>query len=201
MALGVVALTLVSAAFTPAWISSRSSLTSASKVRTAHVRAMGPMELELFVGVLGAIGAIGAATSTSVPMGEDAVNTTIAPRRTKSEVRMFEEKISRLKRDGAAVIAHREAIAAASAERVRQELATPMKMSGTVVPVGANYAAASDKVVVLVGAMTKSEDQTDLDERITPVSRPADEARDISTSRGRAVIFPLFPTSKRDDHW
>ena len=200
MALGVVALTLVSAAFTPAWISSRSSLTSASKVRTAHVRAMGPMELELFVGVLGAIGAIGAATSTSVPMGEDAVNTTIAPRRTKSEVRMFEEKISRLKRDGATVIAHRVAIAAASAERVRQELATPMKMSGTVVPVGANYAAASD-VVVPVGAMTKSEDQTDLDDRITPVSRPADEARDISTSRGRAVIFPLFPTSKRDDHW
>jgi hypothetical protein len=56
-------------------------------------------------------------------------------------------------------------------------------------------------VVVPVGAMTKSEDQTDLDERITPVSRPADEARDTSTSRGRAVIFPLFPTSKRDDHW
>ena len=94
--------------------------------------------------------------------------------------------------DGAAMIAHREAIAAVSAERVRQEVAAPMKMSGTVVPVGANYAAASD-VVVPVGAMTKSEDQTDLDERITPVSRPADEARDTYTS-GLAVIFPLFPT-------
>jgi hypothetical protein len=161
---------------------------------------MGPVELELLVGVLGAIGAIGAATSTSVLMGEDEVNTTIAPRRTRSEVRMFEEKINRLKRDGAAMIAHREAIAAVSAERVRQEVAAPMKMSGTVVPVGANYAAASDKVVVLVGAMTKSEDQTDLDERITPVSRPADEARDTYTS-GRAVIFPLFPTSRSDDHW
>jgi hypothetical protein len=159
---------------------------------------MGPVELELLVGVLGAIGAIGAATSTSVLMGEDEVNTTIALRRTQSEVRMFEEKI--LKRDGAAMIAHREAIAAVSAERVRQEVAAPMKMSGTVVPVGANYAAASDKVVVPVGAMTKSEDQKDLDERITPVSRPADEARDTYTS-GRAVIFPLFPTSRSDDHW
>jgi len=129
-------------------------------------------------------------------MGEDEVNTTIAPRRTQSEVRMFEEK----KRDGAAMIAHREAIAAVSAERVRQEVAAPMMMSGTVVPVGANYAAASDKVVVPVGAMTKSEDQKDLDERITPVSRPADEARDTYTS-GRAVIFPLFPTSRSDDHW
>lgn len=197
MALGVVANILVSAAFTPAWISSRTSVTSASKVRTAHVHAMGPVELELLVGVLGAIGAIGAATSTSVLMGEDEVNTTIAPRRTQSEVRMFEEKI---KRDGAAMIAHREAIAAVSAERVRQEVAAPMKMSGTVVPVGTNYAAASDKVVVLVGAMTKSKDQTDLDERITPVSRPADEARDTYTS-GLAVIFPLFPTSRSDDHW
>ena len=200
MAFGVVANILVSAAFTPAWISSRTSVTSASKVRTAHVHAMGPVELELLVGVLGAIGAIGAATSTSVLMGEDEVNTTIAPRRTQSEVRMFEEKINRLKRDGAAMIAHREAIAAVSAERVRQEVAAPMKMSGTVVPVGANYAAASDKVVVPVGAMTKSEDQKDLDERITPVSRPADEARDTYTS-GLAVIFPLFPTSRSDDHW
>ena len=72
-------------------------------------------------------------------------NTAIAQPRSsaaESEARMAEEKTARLKHEGAAVIARREALVAALAERIAQKMAAigSMEQVGTVVPVGATDA-------------------------------------------------------------
>jgi hypothetical protein len=71
-------------------------------------------------------------------------NTAIAQRSSaaESETRMVEEKTARLKHEGAAVIARREALVAALAERIAQKMAAigSMEQVGTVVPVGATDA-------------------------------------------------------------
>jgi len=71
-------------------------------------------------------------------------NTAIAQRSSaaESEARMAEEKTARLKHEGAAVIARREALVAALAERIAQKMAAigSMEQVGTVVPVGATDA-------------------------------------------------------------
>lgn len=68
-------------------------------------------------------------------------NTAIAQRSSaaESEARMVEDKIARLKHEGAAVIERREALVAALAERIAQRMAAigSMEQVGTVVPVGA----------------------------------------------------------------
>jgi hypothetical protein len=116
-------------------------------------------------------------TALSGPLEDGAVNTKVAPRR--------EEKMASLKRDGAASISRREAIAASTAERGQQEMAASMEQAGTV---SAVYAAVSDKVDVPVDTMMMREDEASLvlKELPRPVSRPADEAPD-NTKTGRVV--------------
>lgn len=176
------------AAFTSTSVfSSRFNAASRTQSRIVPVRALAldPQALELCIGtiVLGAIG-VGLrgknptlSKALSGPLEDGAVNTKVAQRR--------EEKMASLKRDGAASILRREAIAASTAERGRQEMAAPMEQAGIVIPV---YAAVSDKVDVPVDAMMMREDEASLvlKELPRPVSRPADEAPD-NTKTGRVV--------------
>jgi hypothetical protein len=173
------------AAFTSTSVfSTRFGAASGTQSRIVPVRALAldPQALELCIGtiVLGAFG-VGLrgknptlSTALSGHIEDGAVNTKVAQRR--------EEKMASLKRDGAASISRREAIAASTAERGRQEMAAPMEQAGTV------YAAVSDKVDVPVDTMMMREDEASpvLKDLPRPVSRPADEAPD-NTKTGLVV--------------
>ena len=146
-----------------------------SRIVPVRALALDPQALELCVGTI-VLGAIGVAFRSKKPtlstalsdlLDDGAVSTKVVQRR--------EEKMASLKRDGAANIARREAIAAFTEERGRQEMAAPMELVGTVIPV---FAAASDKVDVPVDGVMMREDEANLvlKELPRPVSRPADEA-------------------------